>query len=191
MCEWPQTRWLETVALNLGSDLKSAFVPAQCHKKLPQMSARWAYLVVQWLRIHLAMQGFDSWSRKVPRAVGQLSVFHSYWSRAPRTCARQPEKPLQWGPHTATEGSPCSPQPEKARAPQQRPSTAQKKAACICDPTFCRLEGWPGSHQARDLGVGGAAFLSGGSEGRTHFLTFASFQRPPIFLGLQPLHLQH
>ena len=100
MCEWPQTRWLETVALNLGSDLKSAFVPAQCHKKLPQMSARWAYLVVQWLRIHLAMQGFDSWSRKVPRAVGQLSVFHSYWSRAPRTCAQQPEKPLQWEAHT-------------------------------------------------------------------------------------------
>ena len=32
-------------------------------------------LVVQWLRIHLPMQGheFNPWSRKIPHAMGQLS----------------------------------------------------------------------------------------------------------------------
>ena len=32
------------------------------------------FLVVQWLRIHLPMQGhrFDPWSGKIPHAVGQL-----------------------------------------------------------------------------------------------------------------------
>ena len=32
-----------------------------------------AFLVVQWWRAHLPMQGFDPWSRKIPHATEQLS----------------------------------------------------------------------------------------------------------------------
>ena len=33
----------------------------------------WTSLVVQWLRIHWSLQGFDPWSRKIPHALEQLS----------------------------------------------------------------------------------------------------------------------
>ena len=46
-------------------------------KALKSAGGRGASLVVQWLRIHLLMQGrhrFNPWSGKIPYAVGQLSL---------------------------------------------------------------------------------------------------------------------
>ena len=53
----------------------------------------WASLLVQELRICLAMQipWFDPWSGKIPPAVGASKpMSHSYWERAPQ------EKSAQW-----------------------------------------------------------------------------------------------
>ena len=41
-------------------------------------------LVVQWLRIHLPVQGFDPWSEKIPHAKGQLN---------PCTTTTEPTRP--------------------------------------------------------------------------------------------------
>ena len=74
-------------------------------------------LVVQWLRIHLLMQGhkFDPWSRKIPHATEQQSPHHNYWACSPRARELQQEKPLQWETNAPRlESSPCSPQPEEA-----------------------------------------------------------------------------
>ena len=42
----------------------------------------WTSLVIQWLRIYLAVQGhgFNPWSRKILHAVGQLNpcMYHDY-----------------------------------------------------------------------------------------------------------------
>ena len=45
----------------------------------------------------------------------------------PRACAPQQEKPLQREASTPQQGSPCSPQSEKARVQQQGPSTVKNK----------------------------------------------------------------
>ena len=81
-----------------------------------------ASLVVQWLRICLAMpgHGFDPWSRKIPHASGQLSSCATTtedWG--PRAHATQQEKLLPWQAHAL--------QLEKARERQQRQSTANKQ----------------------------------------------------------------
>ena len=67
-----------------------------------------ASLVVQWLRICLAMQGhqFDPWSRKILHAVVQLSPWaETAEALAPRV-TRSKEKPREAttirSPHTAT-----------------------------------------------------------------------------------------
>ena len=71
-----------------------------------------------WCRGH----GFDTLSRKIPRAAGQPS---------PRSTTTEPgclEKSLQWGVRTQQwRGAPCLLQPEKAHAQQRRPSTARTK----------------------------------------------------------------
>ena len=47
-------------------------------------------LVVQWLRIHLPVQGFDPWSGKIPHAKGQLN---------PCTTTTEPTRPRASTPH--------------------------------------------------------------------------------------------
>ena len=83
------------------------------------------FLVAQWLRIYLPVQGkwFEPWSGKIPHGVEQLSPCATttepalYSPRATTTEARmarghalQQEKPLQG----------------EARAPQQRVASAQR-----------------------------------------------------------------
>ena len=70
-------------------------------------------LVVQWLRIHLPMQGTRVWAliREDPTCRGATKpVHHNFWSSLPRARAPQQEKPLQW----------------EARAPQQRVAPAHR-----------------------------------------------------------------
>lgn len=77
---------------------------------------------------------------KIACAIGQLSphatvaepalepASRNYWSRMPRACAPQQEKPLQQGAHTPqTRVVPYSPQLEKADAEQSRLSAAKNK----------------------------------------------------------------
>ena len=62
-------------------------------------SQQGASLVIQWLRIHLAMpgHGFDPWSRKIPHASGQLSSCVTITEDSgPVAHATQHEKLLQW-----------------------------------------------------------------------------------------------
>ena len=95
-------------------------------------------LVVQWLRIHLSMQGTQAQS-----LVQELRrhVLWSHWSHAPQHLsshaatsepihpgdhALHQEKPPQWEARALQlESSPCSSQLEKARAQKRRPSAAQ------------------------------------------------------------------
>ena len=81
-------------------------------------------LVVQWLRIHVPMQGTCVWS-----LVWEDLTCHSATmplNQNYRACAPQQEKPL---PREALisqpESSLCSPQLEKAQAKQRRPTTAK------------------------------------------------------------------
>ena len=95
----------------------------------------WASLVVQWLRIHLPMQGtFDPWSRKIPHATEQLSLCAKYWpvwerlgatTAEPRLCNKRShcrEKPV-----ITMKSNPQSPQLERAQIQQWRLSAAWNK----------------------------------------------------------------
>ena len=89
----------------------------------------WASLVVQWLWIHLAMQGtparFLVWEDPTCHRTTKPR-HHNHWARVPGACALQPGKPLQEGaraPHTGS--SPHVLQREKVHAQQQRPSTGK------------------------------------------------------------------
>ena len=100
-------------------------------------------LVAQWLRIRLSMQG--TWVRSLawedPTCHGATKpASHNYWARVPhllsprattaeartpRAHALQQEKPLQWEARTLQwRVAPLSPQLEKARVQQGRPSAA-------------------------------------------------------------------
>ena len=67
------------------------------------------FLVVQWLRILLPMQGIQVWS-----LVWEESTFcgatklmcHNPWACLPRACALQQEKPLQWEAGALSEEQP-------------------------------------------------------------------------------------
>ena len=80
-------------------------------------------LVVQWLRIHGPMQGtwfwFLVWEDPTCHSA-TMPLNHNYWA-----CALQREATAMRGPHITTESSLCSPQWEKARAKQQRPTIAK------------------------------------------------------------------
>ena len=53
---------------------------------------------------------------------------HNYWAQAPRVCALQQKKPLQWVAHAwQPENSPYLPQLEKACMQQQRSSAIKIK----------------------------------------------------------------
>ena len=63
----------------------------------------WEYaktsLVVQWIKIHLPMQGTQIWTLvpedSTPHGATK-SVSHNYWAHMPRACALQQERLLQW-----------------------------------------------------------------------------------------------
>ena len=87
--------------------------------------------MIQWLRIHLPMQG--TW---VPSLVGEYPTCHRATKPVPVACATttEPElsarelqvlKPTCPGDRAAKRESP--PELERARAPQRRPSTAINK----------------------------------------------------------------
>ena len=101
-----------------------------------------AFLVVQWLRNHLSMQGTQVQSLVREDAISHREnkpMDHNYWAcvlgaggpqlLSPRTTpteAYRPraraaqEEPLQWEARTAMKSNPCSPQIEKAHMQQWR-----------------------------------------------------------------------
>ena len=87
-------------------------------------SRQGASLVVQWLGIHLPMQGIwiDSWFGKTPNAARQLSPW------ATTTEAHGPESLCSTAREATAMRSPHSPQPEKASMQQCRPSVAKIKS---------------------------------------------------------------
>ena len=107
-------------------------------------------LVVQWLRIHLPMQGSRVWSltREDPMCLGATKpMSHNYWASAPEPGTHNSwvhvlqlqkpehlepvlhkEKPPPWeAPTSRLERRPRSPQLEKAHVPQQRPGAIRSK----------------------------------------------------------------
>ena len=111
------------------------------------------FLLVQWMRIHLPMQGTWVWPlvqedstchRAAKPGTPILSPHskahepqywvrilqpssHNYWAHEPRAWALQPEKPPQWEACAPVKSSPHWLQLEKAHMQQQRPSTAKSK----------------------------------------------------------------
>ena len=92
-------------------------------------------LVVQWLRIDIAMQGtwVGSLVQEDSTCCGMTKpLHHNYWSPMLRACAPQ-ERPLQWEAHTLQLESGPTPAPhhplqlEKVHAKQQRSSAAKSK----------------------------------------------------------------
>ena len=84
----------------------------------------------QWLRLCLPMQGtwFDSWSRKITHATGQLSSCTTTPGAAPEAYALKQEKSTQREACALQlESSPCSLQLQKACIQQWRLSAAKKK----------------------------------------------------------------
>ena len=109
----------------------------------------WPSQVVQWVRIHLPMQGTRVCSlvKEDSTCLGATkSVCHNYRACAlepvshncnlraatsdvctPRACVPQEKTPATRSPCTTTQSSPYSPQLGKARMQQQRPSTTKDK----------------------------------------------------------------
>ena len=95
-------------------------------------------LVVQWIRIHLQMQGpgFDPWAGRIPHAAEQLSPCATTaepeggdcWAYRLQTPACDREMPPQWEACIPQQkSSPRSLQSEKACEQQKRPSTTKNK----------------------------------------------------------------
>ena len=95
-------------------------------------------LVVQWLRIHLPMQGtrVRSLIWEDPTCRGTTKpVRHNYWAHVPQLlkpvrlepCSTTREATTMRSPRTATKSSPHSLQLEKARIQQRRPNPAKNK----------------------------------------------------------------
>ena len=100
-------------------------------------------LVVQWLRIHLPLQGtrVRALVREDPTCRGATKpmrhnywayalepVSHNYWSPcAYSPCSTTREASAMRSPRTAMKSSPCSLQLEKACVRQRRPNTAKNK----------------------------------------------------------------
>ena len=90
--------------------------------------------MVQWLGIHLPMQGTwaRAWSGKISQAVGQLGPCTTTTEPVlPRALALQWERPPQGDAcKQQLESSPHSPQLEKACAQQRSTSTAKYTQLC-------------------------------------------------------------
>ena len=92
-------------------------------------------LVVQWMGVHLSMQGTQVWSlaQKGPPATEQLSsctattepASGSYWDWAPRAHALQQEATAV-RPCTSTREQPHLPQPEKSQCAAMKTQRNQK-----------------------------------------------------------------
>ena len=103
-----------------------------------QKSISGTFLAVQWLRIHLSMQG--TWVRSLVQEdpmcrKATVPARHNCWAHVPQlwklsyssACALQPEEPAQWEARAPQlESSPCSLQLEKAREERWRLTTAKK-----------------------------------------------------------------
>ena len=87
--------------------------------------APWASLVVQWLTIHMPMQGhrFDRWPRKISCTTATKLVRYNYWAHVPYSL--------------------CSAIRE-ALTQQQRPNAAEKKTS------IKNLGGFPGGASGKE-----------------------------------------
>ena len=89
-----------------------------------------AYMVVQWLRICLPMQGKRDralvWEDPTCRGATK-PVRHNYWACASGPCAPQREAAIVRGPRTAMKSGRHLPQLEKSLAQKRRPNTAKSK----------------------------------------------------------------
>ena len=113
----------------------------QLNKKKIQLKMGRTSLVVQWLRIHLPMQGTQvrALVREDLTCHGATKPgHHNYWACAPQPtchnywslctyspCSATREATAMRSLHTTTKSSPHSTQLEKARVQQQRPNTAR------------------------------------------------------------------
>ena len=88
-------------------------------------------LVVQWIRIHLLIQGTQVWSLVWEESMCRRAtkpVHQDFWTCVPRARAPQQEKRPQWEAWTRPRGvAPVSPQPEKARTQPPRPAATKNK----------------------------------------------------------------
>ena len=101
------------------------------HSLFPEKSNTRTSLVVQWLKIHLPIQGTGVWSLIWEDSTGcrQLSPCATTAKPMyPRICVLQQEMPRKWEAHAAQlESSLSSPQSEKSHVQQQRPSATKDK----------------------------------------------------------------
>ena len=88
-------------------------------------------LVVQWIRIHLLIQGTQVWSLVWEESMcrgATKPVHQDFWTCVPRARAPQQEKRPQWEACTWPRGvAPVSPQPENARTQPPRPAATKNK----------------------------------------------------------------
>ena len=102
-----QLNWTEVCISNLQTE--------DC---ISNITDNWTSLVVQWLRIHLPMQGhrFDPWSRKIPHVRTTKLVHRNYWACVIYSpCSATREALTMRSPRTPMKSGLCSPQLEKAQ----------------------------------------------------------------------------
>ena len=91
----------------------------------------WVFLGVQWLRIHLPMQGsgVQSLVQEDPTCRAPIAPRLQLLKPRPTACAPQ-EQPPRWGPQAPPWRAAPLAATRDARAHQPRPSTANKDTAC-------------------------------------------------------------
>ena len=149
MTEIPtQKVWLQSLCSSLLLSLSCFMSTMQI--KYEYKTTIWDFLVVQWLRIRLPMQGTQvrSLVREDPTcheatkpvcysywAWALEATNHNYWAHTPQLlkprhltpCSATREATAMRSPCTTTKSSPHSPQLEKACMQQRRPNTARNK----------------------------------------------------------------
>ena len=103
------------------------------HSLFPQKNTTRTSLVVQWLRIHLPIQGVPSLIQEDSTCYGHLSPCATTAKPMyPRICVLQQQMPQKWEVHAAQlESSLSSSKSEKSHAQQQRPGAAKNKKLSI------------------------------------------------------------
>ena len=113
---------------------KHPYHSGQCSKTIKKkktntsIKIRGAFLVAQWLRVCLPMQGtrVRALVWEDPTCPGATKpVSHNYWACASGACAPQRERPRQWEARAPRWRGLRSPQLEKALTQKRRPSTAK------------------------------------------------------------------
>ena len=143
-----QSLWFHLPMQGCGFNPWSESLNPRCFATKKYKTEARASLMVQWLRICLAMWGtpVQSLVGEDPICLGETKpTCHNYWAcalesenpnswahhataeaQAPRACAPPQAKPLQWEAVTPQlESSPQSPQLEKVCMQQWRPTTAK------------------------------------------------------------------